>query len=135
LSRRPAQLVRVCRWSLGNYPHGSRWRSPVAAHRFDTTIAVRAEEARAIQELGVRNLRRLQHHDPSAPGWRVIGRLLRPLEAVSAGLDSPPTPLAIEFPDTPDTRTSGIFDQEAHMQARRHDDPCANEKISADKAR
>jgi integrase len=70
----------------------SRWRSPVAAHRFDTAAAVRAEEARAIQELGVRNLRQLQYHDPSAPSWRVIRRLLQPLEAVNAGLDSPPTP-------------------------------------------
>ncbi|MGH8917318.1 MAG: hypothetical protein ACRD0H_03110, partial [Actinomycetes bacterium] len=70
----------------------SRWRSPLAGRRFDTTVAVRPEEARAITELGVRNLRRLQHHDPSAPGWRVIRRLLQPLEAVNAGLDSPPTP-------------------------------------------
>jgi integrase len=70
----------------------SRWRSPVIAHRFDTTVAVRPEEADAIHVLGVRNLRWLQYHDPSAPGWRVIGRLLRPLEAVNAGLDSPPTP-------------------------------------------
>jgi hypothetical protein len=37
-------------------------------------------------------LRRLQYHDPSAPGWRVIRRLLRPLETVNAGLDSPATP-------------------------------------------
>ena len=47
---------------------------------------------RRIAALGVRNLRRLQYHDPAAPGWRVIARLLRPLEAVNAGLDSPPTP-------------------------------------------
>ncbi|WP_328411980.1 hypothetical protein [Nocardia sp. NBC_00403] len=40
----------------------------------------------------MRNLRRLQHHDPAAPGWRVIRRLLRPIEAVNAGLDSPQTP-------------------------------------------
>ncbi|ELB92897.1 hypothetical protein Rwratislav_11758 [Rhodococcus wratislaviensis IFP 2016] len=46
---------------------------------------------RAIGELGVRNLRRLQYHDPNAPGWRVIGRLLRTLETVNAGLDSPVT--------------------------------------------
>ncbi|WP_331772910.1 hypothetical protein OG948_56655 (plasmid) [Embleya sp. NBC_00888] len=46
---------------------------------------------RAIDELGVRNLRRLQRHDPHAPGWRVIGGPLAPLEAVNAGLDSPPT--------------------------------------------
>jgi integrase len=70
----------------------SRWRSPLAPHHFDTTVTVRPEEARAIGELGVRKLRRLQYHDPSEPGWGVIGRLLRPLEAVNAGLDSPPTP-------------------------------------------
>jgi hypothetical protein len=28
------------------------------------------------------NLRRLQRHDPAAPGWRVIRQLLRPLEVV-----------------------------------------------------
>jgi integrase len=69
-----------------------RWYSPLAGRRFDTTVAVRPEEVQAIQELGVPNLRRLQHHDPSAPGWRVIRRLLRPLETVNAGLDSPATP-------------------------------------------
>jgi hypothetical protein len=76
----------------GNSAIEPRWCSPVTARRFDTTVAIRPEETRAIEELGVRNLRRLQYHDPSAPGWRVIGRLLRPLEAVNASLDSPPTP-------------------------------------------
>jgi hypothetical protein len=33
-----------------------------------------------------------EYHDPAAPGWLVILRLLRPVEAVNAGLDSPPTP-------------------------------------------
>lgn len=42
--------------------------------------------------MGVDNLRRLQRHDPSAPGWRVIRRLPRPLETVNTGLDSPPSP-------------------------------------------
>ncbi|MEU4583295.1 tyrosine-type recombinase/integrase [Kitasatospora aureofaciens] len=69
-----------------------RWSWPIAAHRYDTAVAVSSEEVRAVRELGLRNLRRLQYHDPSAPGWRVIGRLLRPLEAVNASLDSPPTP-------------------------------------------
>jgi integrase len=76
----------------GNSAIEPRWCSPVTARRFDATVAIRPEETRAIEELGVRNLRRLQYHDPSAPGWRVIGRLLRPLEAVNASLDSPPTP-------------------------------------------
>jgi hypothetical protein len=69
----------------------SRWCSALVAHRFDTAIEVRDEGARAIGDLGIRNLRRLQCHDRSAPGWRVIGRLLRPLEVVNAGLDSPVT--------------------------------------------
>lgn len=38
------------------------------------------------------NLRRLKTSDPVVPGWRAITRLVRPLEAVNAGLDSPPTP-------------------------------------------
>jgi hypothetical protein len=70
----------------------TRWRSSIAGRRFDTTVALRPEESRAIAELGVPNLRRLRCHDPSAPGWQVIRRLLRPLETVNAGLDSPLTP-------------------------------------------
>ncbi|MBH0122767.1 hypothetical protein I0Q12_26045 [Rhodococcus sp. CX] len=69
----------------------SRWCSPLVEHHFDTAIEVRVEEAAAIGELGVRNLRRLQHHDPTAPRWRGIERLLQPLEAVNADLDSPAT--------------------------------------------
>lgn len=72
-------------------PSSIAWCSPLVGHHFDSAIEVRGEEARAIGELGVRNLRRLQYHDPQAPGWRVIGRLLRPLETVNAGLDSPAT--------------------------------------------
>ena len=70
----------------------SRWCSPLADQRFDTTVEVRPAERRGIACLGVRNLRRLQHHDPSAPGWAMIGRLLRLLEVVNAGLDGPLTP-------------------------------------------
>ncbi|MEY9862952.1 integrase [Catenulispora sp. GAS73] len=73
-------------------PSPSRWVSPLAGRRFDTEPLVRAEEAEAIVALGVRNLRRLQYHDPAAPGWRTIRRLTVPAEAVNAGLDSPPTP-------------------------------------------
>ncbi|MCK8669784.1 tyrosine-type recombinase/integrase [Rhodococcus sp. NPDC003382] len=69
----------------------SRWCSPLVAYGFDTTLEVRDDEVRAIDELGVRNLRRLHDHDPHAPGWLLIERLLRPLEAVNAGLDSPAT--------------------------------------------
>ncbi|MGW1290366.1 tyrosine-type recombinase/integrase, partial [Streptomyces sp. NPDC002586] len=38
------------------------------------------------------NLRRLARHDPAAPQWRQIRRLLRPLDDAAAALDSPPTP-------------------------------------------
>jgi hypothetical protein len=54
-------------------------------------VVVRAEEAAAITGLGLPTLRRLRTGDPAAPGWPVV-RLLRPLDAVNAGLDSPPTP-------------------------------------------
>jgi hypothetical protein len=40
----------------------------LADRRFNTTLAVHPEEARAITELGVRNLRRLRYHDPAVPG-------------------------------------------------------------------
>ncbi|MGY2011991.1 tyrosine-type recombinase/integrase [Nocardia gipuzkoensis] len=69
-----------------------RWISPLAGRHFDTAIEVRPREAEAITELGVENLRRLKNHDPDAPGWRTIRRLLLPIETVNAGLDSPPTP-------------------------------------------
>ena len=67
-----------------------RWAPPVGRPRL--RVVVRAEEAAAIAELGLANLRRLKTGDPAAPGWRVIARLVRPLDAVNAGLDSPPTP-------------------------------------------
>ncbi|WP_329612636.1 tyrosine-type recombinase/integrase [Streptomyces brevispora] len=69
-----------------------RWSWPISPPRDNAAVAVRPAEARAVADLGVRNLRRLQYHDPSAQGWRVIGRLLGPLEAVNAALDSPLTP-------------------------------------------
>ncbi|MGF1338502.1 hypothetical protein ACQSMD_00025 [Streptomyces flavovirens] len=69
-----------------------RWSWPIALPREGATVVVRPAEARAVSDLGVRNLRRLQYHDPSAPGWRAIARLLSPLEAVNAALDSPSTP-------------------------------------------
>ncbi|HZM81558.1 MAG TPA: hypothetical protein VFC19_38025 [Candidatus Limnocylindrales bacterium] len=67
-----------------------RWRPPVIRPRLQ--VVVGAEEAAAVVELGVSNLRRLKTSDPAEAGWRAIGRLLRPLDAVNAGLDSPPTP-------------------------------------------
>jgi hypothetical protein len=66
-----------------------RWSPPVIRPRM--RVVVRAEEAAAITGLGLPTLRRLKTGDPAAPGWRVIARLLRPLDAVNAGLDSPPT--------------------------------------------
>jgi len=67
-----------------------RWSPPVTRPRL--RVVVRAEEAAAITELGLATLRRLKAGDPAAPGWRVIARLVRPLDTVNAGLDSPPTP-------------------------------------------
>ena len=68
-----------------------RWTWPLDAGEFDTTIALRGNERRAIAELGSVNLRRLQRQDALAPGWSAVRRLLRPLDAVNAALDSPPT--------------------------------------------
>lgn len=68
-----------------------RWCWPIVAGRYDTATLVRAAEGKAISELGLENLRRLHHHDPCAPGWAVIRRLLQPLEAANASLDSPPS--------------------------------------------
>ena len=67
-----------------------RWSPPVARPRL--RVVVRAEEAAAITALGLATLRRLKTGDPAAPGWRVVARLVRPLDTVNAGLDSPPTP-------------------------------------------
>ncbi|WP_405748134.1 site-specific integrase (plasmid) [Streptomyces sp. NBC_01525] len=69
-----------------------RWSWPIVPDHYDTAVEVQPAEALAVSELGVQNLRRLKDHDPSAAGWRVIRRLLGPLEAVNAALDSPPTP-------------------------------------------
>ncbi|MFI9004640.1 tyrosine-type recombinase/integrase [Streptomyces sp. NPDC053541] len=69
-----------------------RWSWPIIPDHYDTAVEVRPVEAVAVSELGVRNLRRLKDHDPSAAGWRAVHRLLVPLEAVNAALDSPPTP-------------------------------------------
>lgn len=77
---------------LGTGGHGDRrWTWPIDVGEFDTTIALRGNEKHAIAELGSVNLRRLARHDAWAPGWSIIRRLLRPLDAVNAALDSPPT--------------------------------------------
>jgi integrase len=67
-----------------------RWAPPVTRPRL--RVVVQPEEAAAVTELGLPTLRRLKTGDPAAPGWRVIARLVRPLDTVNAGLDSPPTP-------------------------------------------
>ena len=78
--------------TLAAVGHGDgRWTWPLDAGEFDTTIALRGNERRAIAELGSVNLRRLQRQDALAPGWSAVRRLLRPLDAVNAALDSPPT--------------------------------------------
>lgn len=69
-----------------------RWHQPVDPRRCDTSTTVRAVEVTAIRELGVEGLRRLRCRDSHASGWERVGRLLQPLEAVNAALDSPPTP-------------------------------------------
>ncbi|MGW1109100.1 hypothetical protein [Streptomyces sp. NPDC002540] len=68
-----------------------RWSWPIIPDQYDTAVEVRPAEAVAVSELGVQNLRRLKDHDRSAAGWRVIRRLLGPLKAVNAALDSPAT--------------------------------------------
>lgn len=68
-----------------------RWKSPIEAGRYDTTPALRGSEKDAIAELGVENPRRLARHDPAVRGWRLIRRLLRPLDDAAAALRVPVT--------------------------------------------
>lgn len=74
-------------------PEGTdrRWSSPIDSRRYDHSPVVTAAELRAIRELGIRNLRRLRYHDPAAPQWAEIGRLLRPLQDINASFDTLPT--------------------------------------------
>lgn len=64
-----------------------RWLPPVTRPRLRVVV-----RAAAISALGLATLRRLKTGDPAAPGWPGIARLVRPLDAINAGLDSPPTP-------------------------------------------
>ncbi|MEU3520913.1 hypothetical protein ABZ770_37600 [Streptomyces sp. NPDC006654] len=68
-----------------------RWRSPIDMRRYDRSPVLSEAEQDAIRGLGVRNLRRLRHHDPDAPQWAEFGRLLRPLQDVNASFDTPPS--------------------------------------------
>jgi hypothetical protein len=73
--------------------HGSpgSWQWTVDAARYDTAPLLRAAELDAIAELGPGNLRRLARHDPAAPGWQQVRRLLRPLDDAAAALEGPLT--------------------------------------------
>lgn len=68
-----------------------RWQLAGRPLRCDTAEVALSAENMAAHGLGVDNLMRLRRHDRAAPGWAVIGRLLRPLDTVTATLDSPPT--------------------------------------------
>ncbi|MFE3270755.1 site-specific integrase [Streptomyces sp. NPDC059215] len=46
-----------------------RWSWPISPPEGNTAAAVRPAEARAVADLNVRLVRRLQYRDPSAPGW------------------------------------------------------------------
>ncbi|MCI3270628.1 tyrosine-type recombinase/integrase [Streptomyces sp. 7R015] len=69
----------------------NRWIWPIDPSRYDIAAVLRTEEKRAIAELGLVNLRRMARHDPNAPGWRAIRRLLRPLDDVAAASHEPAT--------------------------------------------
>lgn len=70
---------------------GGRWCSPIDPTRYERSPALSEAERHAIRELGLRNLRRLRYHDPDAPQWAAISRLLHPLQDVNAGFDTLPT--------------------------------------------
>lgn len=76
--------VRAPSLAIATEDTDGHWSWPIVPDHYDTTAIVRPAVARAVFELGLRNLRRLQYHDPAAPGWHAIARLLRPLEAVNA---------------------------------------------------
>ena len=62
---------------------GGRWCSPIDPTRYERSPALSQAERHAIRELGLRNLRRLRYHDPDAPQWAAISRLLHPLPDVN----------------------------------------------------
>ncbi|WP_219912474.1 tyrosine-type recombinase/integrase [Nonomuraea fuscirosea] len=72
-------------------PGAARWQWPISTDMIGGGVVLREAEVTAIGELGLGNLRRLKWHDPDAPGWAAIRRLLRPLELADSSLDSPPT--------------------------------------------
>ncbi|GAA2906353.1 tyrosine-type recombinase/integrase [Streptomyces mexicanus] len=68
-----------------------RRHSPIGQRRGHRSPVLSEAERRAIRELGLRNLRRLRYHDPDAPQWTVISRLIQPMRDVNASFDTPPT--------------------------------------------
>ncbi|MFJ3308332.1 hypothetical protein ACIPSA_35700 [Streptomyces sp. NPDC086549] len=68
-----------------------RWHSSLGLSRGDRSPALSVEEQLAIRELGLRNLRRLRHHDPDASQWAAINRLVQPPQEVNASFDTTPT--------------------------------------------
>jgi site-specific recombinase XerD len=77
--------------TAGRADSSGPWQWPVDAARYDTAPLLRAAEQDAVAELGPGNLRRLARHDPAAPGWKQIRRLLRPLDDATAALEGPLT--------------------------------------------
>ncbi len=61
------------------------WAWPLDPAGYDRRAELDAAESRALGELGWL-VRRRRGHDPDLPQWRVIGRLLRPLDDARAAL-------------------------------------------------
>ena len=78
-------------FTAGRADSSGPWQWPVDAARYDTEPLLRAAEQDAIAELGPGNLRRLARHDPAAPGWQQIRRLLGPLDDATNVLAGPLT--------------------------------------------
>ncbi|WP_369275795.1 tyrosine-type recombinase/integrase [Streptomyces sp. R11] len=70
---------------------GGRWCSPIDLKRYERSPGLSEADLHAIRRLDLRNLRRLRYHDPDAPQWAALSRLLHPLQDVNVGFDTPPT--------------------------------------------
>jgi hypothetical protein len=66
-------------------PADRAWAWPLDPAGYDRRAELDAAESRALGELGWL-VRRPRGHDPDLPQWRVIGRLLRPLDDARAAL-------------------------------------------------